>query len=383
MLAPKRAPGGGKPLTWGARHLSSDLSCACDPPCDRRPASGEARVSGGATRSSPSQDGPDQRPAGAVEAPVGFFFGHSWSVTDGATLGRRGGSVRSDGIRRPRGRAHPLPSTRRRRIAFTTGSGEGQLPHEAGLEQKARRVHARRCPTASPRTYAARCGARSRRPSSSISPATCAFPPRRATHLVRTRPSRAGPAGRSALRADRGLPGSHPRRAPHQQPRLLRDLRAAAADPAAAREADRRGDVVVDAKSGTTGAGRAPREDLLFSEVADDFSAYAPGRAHRHVGEMEAVLQERTGRARPASPSVRTSCPCAAGSCPRSTSRPPPARTRCARPAARAYEGSPFVRVRRRAAAPVRRRAHQRMPDLRARGGARGGRWSSPRSTTS
>jgi len=55
-------------------------------------------------------------------------------------------------------------------------------------------------------------------------------------------------------------------------------------------------DVVVDAKSGTTGAGRAPREELLFSEVADDFSAYAPGRTHRHVGEMEAVVEEWTGR---------------------------------------------------------------------------------------
>ena len=30
--------------------------------------------------------------------------------------------------------------------------------------------------------------------------------------------------------------------------------------------------------------------------MADDFSAYAPGRAHRHVGEMEAVIEERTGR---------------------------------------------------------------------------------------
>jgi len=54
-------------------------------------------------------------------------------------------------------------------------------------------------------------------------------------------------------------------------------------------------DVVVDAKSGTTGAGRAPREELLFSEVAEDFSAYAPGRAHRHLREMESVLEERTG----------------------------------------------------------------------------------------
>jgi N-acetyl-gamma-glutamyl-phosphate reductase len=55
-------------------------------------------------------------------------------------------------------------------------------------------------------------------------------------------------------------------------------------------------DVIVDAKSGTTGAGRAPREDLLFSEVADDFSAYAPGRVHRHVGEMEAAVREKAGR---------------------------------------------------------------------------------------
>src|SRR4029077_950499 len=55
-------------------------------------------------------------------------------------------------------------------------------------------------------------------------------------------------------------------------------------------------DVVVDAKSGTTGAGRSPREDLLFSEVGDMCSADAPGWVHRHVGEMEAVLKEQTGR---------------------------------------------------------------------------------------
>jgi len=55
------------------------------------------------------------------------------------------------------------------------------------------------------------------------------------------------------------------------------------------------GDIVVDAKSGVTGAGRAPREELLFAEVADDLSAYSPGRAHRHVGEIEAVLGEAAG----------------------------------------------------------------------------------------
>jgi len=57
------------------------------------------------------------------------------------------------------------------------------------------------------------------------------------------------------------------------------------------------GDIVADAKSGATGAGRSLREDLLFCELAEDFSAYSPGRTHRHVGEIEAVLQERTGQA--------------------------------------------------------------------------------------
>jgi N-acetyl-gamma-glutamyl-phosphate reductase len=39
------------------------------------------------------------------------------------------------------------------------------------------------------------------------------------------------------------------------------------------------------------------REDLLFAELSEDFSAYSPGRSHRHVGEMERVLEERVGRA--------------------------------------------------------------------------------------
>jgi N-acetyl-gamma-glutamyl-phosphate reductase len=55
-------------------------------------------------------------------------------------------------------------------------------------------------------------------------------------------------------------------------------------------------DVVADAKSGATGAGRGPHENLLFCELADDFSAYKPGRLHAHVGEVEVVLAEATGR---------------------------------------------------------------------------------------
>jgi N-acetyl-gamma-glutamyl-phosphate reductase len=54
-------------------------------------------------------------------------------------------------------------------------------------------------------------------------------------------------------------------------------------------------DIVADAKSGATGAGRTLREDLLYCEVADDIAAYAPGRTHRHVAEIEAVLEKTSG----------------------------------------------------------------------------------------
>ncbi len=56
------------------------------------------------------------------------------------------------------------------------------------------------------------------------------------------------------------------------------------------------GDIVADAKSGASGAGRSPRENLLFCEVTDDFSAYKPGRLHAHVGEIETILAECAGQ---------------------------------------------------------------------------------------
>lgn len=47
---------------------------------------------------------------------------------------------------------------------------------------------------------------------------------------------------------------------------------------------------VVSAASGTTGAGRSPKRNLLFSEVAGDFRAYGLGNEHRHLAEMRAEL---------------------------------------------------------------------------------------------
>jgi N-acetyl-gamma-glutamyl-phosphate reductase len=46
------------------------------------------------------------------------------------------------------------------------------------------------------------------------------------------------------------------------------------------------GTVVINAASGVTGAGRSPRRELLFAEVAEDFRAYGMGNTHRHLVEM-------------------------------------------------------------------------------------------------
>ena len=50
------------------------------------------------------------------------------------------------------------------------------------------------------------------------------------------------------------------------------------------------GPVIVNAASGSTGAGRSPKRDLLFSEVAEDYRAYALGNVHRHLAEMRDQL---------------------------------------------------------------------------------------------
>ena len=49
-------------------------------------------------------------------------------------------------------------------------------------------------------------------------------------------------------------------------------------------------DVVVVAASGTSGAGKAPKSNLLGSEVMGSVSAYGVGGVHRHTPEMEQAL---------------------------------------------------------------------------------------------
>lgn len=50
-------------------------------------------------------------------------------------------------------------------------------------------------------------------------------------------------------------------------------------------------DIIIDAKSGATGAGRAAKTGTLFCEVADGIGAYGVA-AHRHAPEIEQGLAE-------------------------------------------------------------------------------------------
>jgi N-acetyl-gamma-glutamyl-phosphate reductase len=67
---------------------------------------------------------------------------------------------------------------------------------------------------------------------------------------------------------------------------LIPLLRAKAIDP---------DEIVVDAKSGMTGAGRAAREEMLFSEVSEGFHAYGVGH-HRHMAELDQEFSAAAGR---------------------------------------------------------------------------------------
>ena len=54
-------------------------------------------------------------------------------------------------------------------------------------------------------------------------------------------------------------------------------------------------EIVVDAKSGMTGAGRAAKEAMLFSEVSEGFHAYGVGH-HRHMAELDQEFSLAAGR---------------------------------------------------------------------------------------
>jgi len=67
---------------------------------------------------------------------------------------------------------------------------------------------------------------------------------------------------------------------------LIPLLKAKAIDPEA---------IVIDAKSGTTGAGRAAKEEQLFAEVSEGIHAYGVGH-HRHMAELDQEFSLAAGR---------------------------------------------------------------------------------------
>jgi N-acetyl-gamma-glutamyl-phosphate reductase len=54
------------------------------------------------------------------------------------------------------------------------------------------------------------------------------------------------------------------------------------------------GEIVVDAKSGMTGAGRSAKEEMLFSEVSEGIHAYGVGH-HRHMAELDQEFSKAAG----------------------------------------------------------------------------------------
>jgi N-acetyl-gamma-glutamyl-phosphate reductase len=54
------------------------------------------------------------------------------------------------------------------------------------------------------------------------------------------------------------------------------------------------GDLVIDAKSGVSGAGREAKVSSLYCEVAEGFHAYGVGH-HRHMGELDQELSREAG----------------------------------------------------------------------------------------
>ena len=53
--------------------------------------------------------------------------------------------------------------------------------------------------------------------------------------------------------------------------------------------------IIIDSKSGASGAGRTPKLTTLFPECNENFSAYAVG-THRHTPEIEQVLSDIAGK---------------------------------------------------------------------------------------
>ncbi|HJY71413.1 MAG TPA: N-acetyl-gamma-glutamyl-phosphate reductase [Streptosporangiaceae bacterium] len=110
------------------------------------------------------------------------------------------------------------------------------------------------------------------------------------------------------------------------------------------------GDIVIVAASGTSGAGRSLRSDLLATEVLGSMSAYQVGGTHRHTPEIEQSLfyAERAGVPDPAPVTLSftpTLAPMARGILATCTARSAASAADLRAALATAYGGEPFVHV--------------------------------------
>ena len=106
-------------------------------------------------------------------------------------------------------------------------------------------------------------------------------------------------------------------------------------------------DLVVVAASGTSGAGKAPKPNLLGSEVMGSASAYGVGGMHRHTPEIVQNLSGLTDDAGAGQLHARCSCRCRAASWPRRAPRSQDGVTADDLRAAyeKAYADEPFVHL--------------------------------------
>jgi N-acetyl-gamma-glutamyl-phosphate reductase len=55
-------------------------------------------------------------------------------------------------------------------------------------------------------------------------------------------------------------------------------------------------DIIIDLKTGVSGAGRSPKENLLHAELSEGTHAYGVGGVHRHLGEFDQEFSALAGR---------------------------------------------------------------------------------------
>ena len=208
-----------------------------------------------------------RRPAGAGRSSGFFLLAGRGPAVGGCGSGRdrRGGSEprlrRTELVRILS--VHP-----RARVSFTTGTGRATLPTKRGSSARRTRISSP-CPRISA-TYAAPSGPPILRGRGDLS-GDLRLPTAASIANGTARPPGAGapgqaPYGLTELYRTRSAPRAS------SAIRLLRDLRAPPADPLV-----RESSSIPTTWSSTPRAGRpepaAAREDLIFSEVADDFSA--------------------------------------------------------------------------------------------------------------